>query len=386
VYQKGPGRLATPGEFPPPSRYPPLISQRGWERYDHAYGAEEMSAALDLRIAHDLVQSLRARAAAIRNDPVMKRYVLLRAFGLARLAGERLAVLRPLAREALPLLGRGTAAELAQRAELLAALADAVAVQWTPEDEELPVVSAGAAADALEELATWQITNGFVTPWALTMARAERYARRAVDTDERLKRLAAIRKRAQGQAWALAKPGVTGGRTVAGDRVVVVVDASGSVRNRFTDVQDLVVRFVESLVEGQAFDVILFQDDEAPTFLPIAVAATAPNKERARVFVRAATAKGGSNPIPALEAAFRLDADTVWLISDGDFPDNDTVLAFLRERNRRRLVNVHVVALVERGEDTYVGVLKAIASENGGDFRYEMDMSTALTPSTAPSK
>jgi hypothetical protein len=99
--------------------------------------------------------------------------------------------------------------------------------------------------------------------------------------------------------------------------------------------------------------------------LPASVA----NRQRAQGFLDEIIPSGATDPLPALELALRQQPDLIWLLTDGDFPDNDAVLKFLRQRNPGGKVQINTIAFVDRGEG-YEKVLQTIASENRGKFRF----------------
>jgi hypothetical protein len=84
--------------------------------------------------------------------------------------------------------------------------------------------------------------------------------------------------------------------------------------------------------------------------------------------------------VPALEQAFevlaRADPERpgklIYLLTDGVFPDNKKVLELIRGLNRDKDVRIHTFLMGER-HPVAVSVLKRIASENGGQFKYIRD-------------
>ena len=74
-----------------------------------------------------------------------------------------------------------------------------------------------------------------------------------------------------------------------------------------------------------------------------------------------------------LKAAFDTDPQVVYLLTDGDFPDNAGVLRTVRDLNRFRPVDkkvkISAVAFVNDGEAWFVVLLKTVSRETGGIFR-----------------
>jgi len=81
-------------------------------------------------------------------------------------------------------------------------------------------------------------------------------------------------------------------------------------------------------------------------------------------------ARGSTDPIPGLELAFKQQPDLIYLLTDGDFPDNAAVLKFIREHNvGAHKAKINTIAFMDHGA-AYEKVLQDIARENDGVFRY----------------
>lgn len=152
--------------------------------------------------------------------------------------------------------------------------------------------------------------------------------------------------------------------------VAYVCDASGSMIDKFEPLRLQLHRSVSSLKAVQTFNVIFFQEEQAAglskaSLLP----ALAENKRKAERFLQDVHPTGPTDPIPALELAFRQNPELIWLLTDGDFPDNAAVLAFIRQRNKGGKTRINTIAFVTRDEG-YEKILRTIADENGGQFRF----------------
>jgi len=75
------------------------------------------------------------------------------------------------------------------------------------------------------------------------------------------------------------------------------------------------------------------------------------------------------SPIPGLRAAFAAEPQLIYLLTDGDFPNNTAVLEEIRKLNAARRVKINTIAFMDHGEE-YERTLKQIADENGGVFRF----------------
>jgi len=94
-----------------------------------------------------------------------------------------------------------------------------------------------------------------------------------------------------------------------------------------------------------------------------------------RGFLEQTVAFGQTNPQAAIELAFRQRPDVIYLLTDGEFPDNQAVVDLIRRLNPDKAVEVRSIAFVNRGEE-YERVLMRIAEDNRGAFKYvgEEDM------------
>lgn len=114
-------------------------------------------------------------------------------------------------------------------------------------------------------------------------------------------------------------------------------------------------------------------------------------KNEAYAFVRDMEAAGGTWAYGALQEAFRMAGqgildkhydpivDTVYFISDGaptnndmdkpEFQDPEEILAAVREWNRIGKMIIHAVAIDPKaGGGTFIGFMKKLAAENGGQY------------------
>lgn len=105
------------------------------------------------------------------------------------------------------------------------------------------------------------------------------------------------------------------------NRIVYVLDASGSMRLRFPIVVNELMRSLDRLREEQQFLVVLFQNDEAlvPDFLRARPRLLTPTPEHRGAITRwldEVVARGTSSPIEALRLATQLKPDTIFLLSN----------------------------------------------------------------------
>jgi Mg-chelatase subunit ChlD len=154
-----------------------------------------------------------------------------------------------------------------------------------------------------------------------------------------------------------------------GKRVVYVLDSSGSMMNKFETLRRLMRQAVDSLQRNQQFAIIFFSEDKFLALDRELLPAVPETKRKAYDFLDKTAPHGSSDPIPALQVAFRGNPDTVFLLTDGDFPNNDQVIQELRRLNKDKRVKINTIAFMDRGE-AYERLLRQIADETGGTFRF----------------
>jgi hypothetical protein len=188
-----------------------------------------------------------------------------------------------------------------------------------------------------------------------------------------------------GQGGPVAPFGVPGGGQGQGPRapfmgmsgnanaVLYVCDGSGSMLNLIAQLRVELQRAITALRPTQAFGVIFFADTDVRPQTPFQqlVMATPDNKTKALEFLRSVVTSGSTDPVPALELAFRMKPQLIYLLTDGDFQDNEKVKRRISDLNRDKSVKINTIVFIE-GRDADPGIvelMKTIAAENGGVFR-----------------
>jgi hypothetical protein len=191
----------------------------------------------------------------------------------------------------------------------------------------------------------------------------------------------------QGEGGALAPFGVAGGGGGAGPkspfmgisgnatRVAYVCDASGSMLEKMTPLKNELKKAIDVLKPVQGFSVIFFSDTEKkPQALAQTMLMASPdNKRRAYEFLENVTAAGQTDPIPALDLALKGKPQLIYLLTDGDFTDNDAVVKKLAELNQTIHAKINTIAFVsgrdEKADEPFEKVLQKIASDSNGVFK-----------------
>jgi len=160
-------------------------------------------------------------------------------------------------------------------------------------------------------------------------------------------------------------------------RVVYVCDATGTMLGlKFKLLQKQLYKAIDILKPIQGFNVVFFKggDSNAEWSNPFAeelVVANPQNKQRVRQFIDQFQVVGkGTNPLPALQAAFAQKPQLVYFLTDGEFNNvvgYEQVLAEVRRLNADKTVKVNTIAFMSvdpKAEEA----LQKMARENGGRF------------------
>ena len=87
----------------------------------------------------------------------------------------------------------------------------------------------------------------------------------------------------------------------------------------------------------------------------------------AESWINSRKVKGSTNPLGALTDGFKLQPDTMWLLTDGQFDREDQVLNLLRQLNPKAKVRINTVSMMNPSGEK---VLKQIARQYGGSYRF----------------
>lgn len=157
-------------------------------------------------------------------------------------------------------------------------------------------------------------------------------------------------------------------------KIAFVCDASGSMLNKFSTLRRELSNTVQGLRPIQSFNIIFFQEQSKSALSDSGlVMATPENKLKATNYLEdKVTPRGETNPIPGLELAFQQKPELIYLLTDGDFPDNNAVLKRITELNKDHKVKINTIAFVSEADtDTdFMKLLDKIAKDNGGVYKY----------------
>jgi len=153
---------------------------------------------------------------------------------------------------------------------------------------------------------------------------------------------------------------------------VYVLDRSGSMHDTFHLLQRELLRAIGSLHDHQSFDVVWFSEGPAQSLSPTLLPATAENKRRAFDAIRAMSPGGRTQPLDALRQGLSLRADVLFLLSDGDFGEQNAQVLEAVHQHRARAVSpiVHTILFAFDGGENANPILRRIAEVGGGTYKH----------------
>jgi len=157
-----------------------------------------------------------------------------------------------------------------------------------------------------------------------------------------------------------------------GSRFAFIVDVSGSMNaDRMAALQRELTQSILALVEQSQFTIVVYNSQAFSLTKSKWMPADEDSKAFIRVEIAGLQASGDTNPIPAFQAVFAMKPrpDAIYFMTDGEFADNDAVIAMLARLNDQasKSVPIHCVTL---GEDAGVEVMKKIARRFRGTYRH----------------
>ena len=159
--------------------------------------------------------------------------------------------------------------------------------------------------------------------------------------------------------------------------IVFVADRSGSMSDLFATIQHQMKSAISKLAEMQEFHVILMGEGKSllETKVGKLVPATEENKKIASAYIDSLSARGRTDPLPALMRAFdALDraspkpGKVMFVVTDGAFPEMNKVEALIRSRNRNKDIVVHIILCSSGPNAQDAAALRKLATENNGQF------------------
>lgn len=156
-----------------------------------------------------------------------------------------------------------------------------------------------------------------------------------------------------------------------GESVVYVMDRSGSMGEVFGILKRELKRAIGSLDRDQSFNVIWFNEGEADDLFQKLRPATMNTKREAFRAIDLVFDSGQTEPINAVRRGLAYKPDVLFLLSDGDFrDDNLRVLRMIEKMNADQNTTINTILFVYDVMGEGERVLRAIAEANNGTYKH----------------
>jgi hypothetical protein len=153
-------------------------------------------------------------------------------------------------------------------------------------------------------------------------------------------------------------------------KIVFVLDATGSMMSAFDALRVQLRTAVTNLRMPQSFDIVFINEHNPPPLGPQLLLVTPENKRKAQEYVDTMAPRGGTNPLPALETAFKLQPELIYfLIDPSDFPDKKAVLDLVNAKAAGGKIKMNIIAF-EGKDPENEKFLSDLAKSTGGVYRY----------------
>jgi hypothetical protein len=148
-------------------------------------------------------------------------------------------------------------------------------------------------------------------------------------------------------------------------KVVYLVDRSGSMTDSLDIVKMELKRSIGELDDASEFHVIFYSTGPGVE-MPARrlVHATERNKEMAFEFIDQVVAGNGTDPSQAIDRAFAVKPDLIYLLTDGEF--DRAIVDLVKRRNADGKVRVYTIGFLYHHDE----VLRDIARQNGGEYKF----------------
>jgi hypothetical protein len=167
------------------------------------------------------------------------------------------------------------------------------------------------------------------------------------------------------------------GIPICAKRVVFVLDTSGSMRGaKLENAKTELNRAIRSLPEVVAFSLVIF-NGSVRTWQRELLSADETTEQHAINLVLDQEARSNTATFDALEAAFDLDPEAIYLLSDGaprggKIDDPGQIISTIATTNRVRRISIHAIGLdtdVGPATAVFARFMKALAETNWGVYR-----------------
>jgi hypothetical protein len=161
-------------------------------------------------------------------------------------------------------------------------------------------------------------------------------------------------------------------RRVRQPRVIFVCDTTGSMTDKLAFAKAEILKAVASLKPGAMFNVVFVgEDGKADPFRPEMVEASAAESAALNDRMTPIKADGSGDPLIAMMQALEERPDVIWLVSDGDFANNNALLEGLKAANSTARINTLVISTDRDTSESRRALMARIAYDHRGVCRDE---------------
>jgi len=166
-------------------------------------------------------------------------------------------------------------------------------------------------------------------------------------------------------------------------RIVFICDGTGTMGDKMPVLRRELLSTVSKLKPKQEYNVIFYRDGKEQGVAaanPTLMNATPQNKTKTEEFLKKLSIAGDTDPTPAIEMAFKMKPQLVYLLSDGAFDrlkTYDQVTKQINDLNKDKTARVNTI-LFQNADNTNgetpeqlkkaAAVMEQIAKANGGNF------------------
>lgn len=159
--------------------------------------------------------------------------------------------------------------------------------------------------------------------------------------------------------------------------IVYVLDRSGSMGDTFGRLQRELMRAIGSLEPDQEFNVIWFNEGPATEWSHRMRRATLENKRDAFSKLKRIFPDGNTEPRDAIRKGLGYEPDVLFLLSDGDFgEENQRIIRLIADKNREKRTIINTILFVYDTMGDGERVLRRIAEMNRGTYKHVTEEDT----------
>lgn len=153
--------------------------------------------------------------------------------------------------------------------------------------------------------------------------------------------------------------------------IVYVMDRSGSMADTFRLLQRELMQAIGSLEGDQKFNVIWFNEGAATLMFTKLTPATLENKRKVFDAIGTIVPSGQTEPLDAIVKGLDYKPDVLFLLSDGDFGEqNRRIAQTISRKNKKGATIINTILFVYDTMGDGERVLRSIAEDNGGVYKH----------------